>query len=946
MAQNMLEWIQSSVFSVGSAAYLEDLYEQYLENPHSVSEQWQKNFSELPKNDAQITDIPHSVIKEHFKIISRQKRIGTQIVSTDLKQIGVLQLINAYRQHGHRVAKLDPLGLQEVEDVAPLKLAYHGLNEADLDNKYFVDTSFPEQKMRLGVVLKNLQATYCNSVGAEFLQVEQDHERDWIRDWLEVKWREQALTEEQSVNLLSQLTAAEGLEKYTGSKFPGAKRFGLEGGESLIPMLNEIIQGTGSRGSKEIIIGMAHRGRLNVLVNLFGKVPQELFNEFAGIHKDFDGSGDVKYHQGFSSDIQTAGGPLHIALAFNPSHLEIVSPVVEGSVRARQERRKDQSLNQVIPIIIHGDSAFTGQGVVMETFNMSQTRGYKTGGTIHIVVNNQVGFTTSRSDDVRSTRYCTDVAKMVAAPVFHVNADDPEAVIKIARLALDYRMTFNKDVVIDLVCYRRHGHNEADEPSATQPMMYQIIKKRPMIRKIYADQLISQGAISSDEVKQLVTTYRDLLDVGKNVVPSWLPLQKHEFSVHWDPYIDQKWTAEADTCLTQEQIEHYTKVLTAIPEGLKLHPRVAKLMADRAKMYQGEQALDWGAAEVLAYAGTLGEGLIVRLSGQDSGRGTFFHRHSVWHDQNEGEVYIPLQNLADNQGDFTVIDSVLSEEAILAFEYGYSTTEPRSLVIWEGQFGDFANGAQVVIDQFISSGEHKWGRLSGLVMLLPHGYEGQGPEHSSARLERYMQLCAEENMQVCVPTTPAQVFHMLRRQVLRPLRKPLIVMTPKSLLRHKLAVSELEDFKSGHFHPVIPEVDKHESANVSRVVLCSGKVYYDLLEKRRELELKHVVIIRMEQLYPFPKEDLTAILKDYLHVKEYIWCQEEPMNQGAWYCSHHNFKLCLPDTEWINFAGREASAAPAAGSISVHNHEQAALVEEALGIQNQITDTLTTVTKE
>jgi 2-oxoglutarate dehydrogenase E1 component len=934
LQRTMQQWLASSAFSAGSATYLEDLYEQFLENPDSIPEQWQAVFYELPveRDDAEIA---HSQIKDYFIAQAKvNKTSAPQKVSTDLKQIGVLELLNAYRQHGHRIAKLDPLEIKKPEDVASLRLSAHGLTQADLDSEFFIDPLHPSRKILLKILLKRLQSVYCSSVGAEYLHLEQDDEREWIRHWLEDKWEKISLTKAEQSQILYLLTAAEGFEKYTGSKFPGAKRFGLEGGESLIPMLDELIQSSGRVGTKEIIIGMAHRGRLNVLVNIFGKVTQELFDEFAGKRtSSTDGSGDVKYHQGFSSDIKTDGGVVHLALAFNPSHLEIASPVVEGSVLARQQRRSDISQNQVVPIILHGDSAFAGQGVVMETFNMSQTRGYKTGGTVHIVVNNQVGFTTDKPEDVRSTRYCTDVAKMVAAPVFHVNGDDPEAVIKTTRLALDYRMTFNKDVVIDLVCYRRHGHNEADEPSATQPLMYKVIKKHPTTRKIYADKLVNENGFKEIDVKSIVNTYRDLLDVGKSVVPSWIPMQHHKFTVDWRPYINQEWTAEADTTLSADFITQAAKTLTCLPKNFKLQPRVAKIVIDRSKMYSGEVALDWGAAETLAYAGLVDEGIRVRLSGQDSGRGTFFHRHAVWHEQQTGEAYVPLQHISKKQGDFTVIDSVLSEEAVLAFEYGYSSTEPRSLVIWEGQFGDFANGAQVVIDQFISSGERKWGRLSGLVMLLPHGYEGQGPEHSSARLERYLQLCAEHNMQVCVPSTPAQVFHMLRRQAIRPLRRPLIVMSPKSLLRHKLAVSDLDDMKNGRFHNVIPEIDALDSSGVNRIVLCSGKVYYDLLEKRREKMLENVAIVRIEQLYPFPAEELKAILAEYPNVKEFIWCQEEPLNQGAWYSSHHHFEACTHAGTEVIFAGREASAAPAAGYMSQHNREQNQLVEDALGIK-------------
>ncbi len=936
-SHHMKDWEQSSPFSGASASYLESLYEQYLQNPTSVDQQWQQLFAAIQEG-AEDHEIAHSAIKKYFKDIARQKKTSTvQVVSNDLKQLGVLQLITAYRKHGHRIAHTDPLGIKKPEDVQALRLGAHGLSEADLDSDYILDPLHPENREKLSQILNRMKSIYCHTLGAEYLHMENDNEREWVRHWLEEKAPAIQFTTKQKSHILYLLTAAEGLEKYTAAKFPGAKRFGLEGGETLIPLLDELVQDAGKRSAREVIIGMAHRGRLNVLVNLFGKVPQELFDEFAGKKTSTaNRSGDVKYHQGFSSDIKTDGGVLHLALAFNPSHLEIVSPVVEGSVRARLERRSDKSQDQVMPVLLHGDSAFIGQGVVMETFNMSQTRGYKTGGTVHIVVDNQIGFTTSRSDDVRSTRYCTDIAKMVAAPIFHVNTDDPEMVIKIARLALDYRMTFNKDVVIDLVCYRRHGHNEADEPAATQPLMYKIIKAHPTTRQIYAEKLIREQLLSEAETRSIINRYRDLLDVGKGVVPSWIPLQHHEFTVDWHPYINQSWNTPVKTMLPASFFDHAAKILTQVPENFVLQSRVAKIVRERRLMYEGKKPLDWGAAENMAYAGLLEEGFLLRLSGQDSGRGTFFHRHAVWHDQQTSKTYIPLQHLSDTQGRCSIIDSVLSEEAVLAFEYGYATTEPRSLIIWEAQFGDFANGAQVVIDQFISSGEHKWGRLCGLVMLLPHGYEGQGPEHSSARLERYLQLCAQHNMQVCVPSTPAQVFHMLRRQAIRPLRKPLIVMSPKSLLRHKLAVSEKSAFIKGRFHNVISEIDPLASDKVRRIVLCSGKVYYDLLEKRREQKLQQVAIIRIEQLYPFPNQELIEALSNYQNVKEYCWCQEEPLNQGAWYSSLHNFRACIPAGHEIEFAGRPASAAPASGYMSQHNREQKILVQQALGLKTEV----------
>lgn len=720
------------------------------------------------------------------------------------------------------------------------------------------------------------------------------------------------------------------MEKYLGSKFPGAKRFSLEGGDALIPMLKGLITKAGTTGTKEVVIGMAHRGRLNVLVNVLGKNPSVLFDEFSGKHDDSLGAGDVKYHAGFSSDFATPGGNVHLALAFNPSHLEIVNPVVMGSVRARLARRNDDT-NTVLPITIHGDSAIAGQGVVQETFNMSQTRGFAVGGTVRIVVNNQVGFTTSKTEDTRSTQYCTDIAKMVQAPIFHVNSDDPEAVAFVTQLALEYRNKFKRDVVIDLVCYRRHGHNEADEPNATQPLMYQKIKKHPVPRAIYADQLVAEGVIEQRDADRYVEEYRAALDHGACVVEEWRPMTEH--SVDWSPYLGHDWDTPYDGSLTVEKLKALGESITTIPESHKLQSRVNKLYQDRKAMVAGEKLLDWGMAENLAYATIVDAGEDIRITGQDSGRGTFFHRHAVLHNQKDASTYMPLQHIREGQGEIEIYDSVLSEEAVMAFEYGYATAEPTCLTIWEAQFGDFANGAQVVFDQFLSSGEAKWGRLCGLTVLLPHGYEGQGPEHSSARLERFLQMCADHNWQVCVPSTPAQVYNMLRRQVVRPMRKPLIVMSPKSLLRHPLAVSSWEELAEGKFHNVIGEIDDIDPKNVKRVVMCSGKVYYDLLDQRRKNEQTDVAIVRLEQLYPFPQEECAKVVAQYSHVKDWVWCQEEPQNQGAWYCSQHHFWQAIPDGAKLTYAGRDASSSPAVGYVSVHNQQQKALVEDALTIK-------------
>jgi 2-oxoglutarate dehydrogenase E1 component len=699
-------------------------------------------------------------------------------------------------------------------------------------------------------------------------------------------------------------------------------------------MMDELVQRSGSYDAKEIVIGMAHRGRLNVLINIFGKNPAELFNEFEG-KATYHGSADVKYHQGFSSNVMTPGGEVHLALAFNPSHLEIVSPVVEGSVRARQDRRLDMEREKVIPIVLHGDAAFAGQGVVMETFQMSQTRAHGTGGTVHIVINNQVGFTTSRRDDIRSTEYCTDVAKMVQAPIFHVNADDPEAVLFVTQVALDYRQEFKGDVVIDLICYRRRGHNEADEPSGTQPLMYQKIKKQPTTRDIYAKKLVAEGVIADSAERQILDDYRNALDNGEHVVKALVLEPQLELHVDWTPYLNHKWNIKSDTSVSLAKLQDLSQRLITVPEGFAVQAQVKKILEDRKKMGAGAMSMNWGFAESLAYASLVTQDMPVRLIGQDSGRGTFSHRHAVLHNQRDGSVYVPTQHLADDQAAFTIHDSLLSEEAALAFEYGYATTMPEGLVIWEAQFGDFANGAQVVIDQFITSGEHKWARLCGLTMLLPHGYEGQGPEHSSARLERFLQLCAEHNMQVCVPTTPAQIFHLLRRQSVRPLRKPLVVFTPKSLLRHKEAISELEELTTGGYQNVIGETDALDPAKVTRLVMCSGKVYYELRTARREANLDNVVIIRIEQLYPFPDEEFALAVAPYENISEVVWCQEEPQNQGVWYSSKHHFNRLLDTADKhyeISYAGREASASPAAGYAALHLAQQKQLIEEALGL--------------
>jgi len=929
----MKAWLESSHFSGGNTAYIEELYESYLDNAHSVTDEWREIFQQLPKVEGSDLEYRHSEIRSEFKQLAKQT-VKNIVVSGggDAKQVKVLQLINAYRFRGHQNANLDPLGLWKRDKVRDLQLAHHDLSENDFDKEYNVGSfAVGQESMKLGDIYKALRKTYCSSIGAEYMHITDTDEKRWLQNRLESVQSKGSFSISEKEEILKGLIAADGLERYLGAKFPGAKRFSLEGGDALVPMMKELINRAGTNGAKEVVIGMAHRGRLNLLVNVMGKNSSKLFDEFGGKHDEIKSSGDVKYHQGYSSDFVTPGGNVHLALAFNPSHLEIVNPVVIGSVRARLDRRDCDQGDLVLPITIHGDSAIAGQGVVQETFNMSQAKAFKVGGTIRIVVNNQVGFTTSKQEDTRSGEYCTDIAKMVQAPILHVNGDDPEAVILATQIALDYRNEFKRDVVIDLVCYRRHGHNEADEPSATQPLMYKKVKQHPTPRQLYADQLTAEGSVTKAKAEELTNYYRQLLDEGQCTVEQWRPMTEH--SVDWTPYIGHNWDDDYDKAISLEKLNELADKLVTIPENHKIHGRVNKIYDDRKKMASGEKLLDWGMAENLAYASIVDLGERVRITGQDSGRGTFFHRHAVLHNQDDGSQYLPLQNIREGQGPFDVHDSVLSEVSVLAFEYGYTTAEPAGLTIWEAQFGDFANCAQVVFDQFISSGEQKWGRLCGLTMLLPHGYEGQGPEHSSARLERFLQLCADHNMQVCVPSTPAQVFNMLRRQVVRPMRRPLVVMSPKSLLRHPLAVSSMEELSTGVFHNVIGEIDDIKPENVERVVFCSGKVYYELLEQRRKDEQNNVAIIRIEQLYPFPEEELKAELEQYSHVKQFVWCQEEPQNQGAWYCSQHHFRAVIPKGTYLTYAGRKPSAAPAVGYMSVHVKEQHALVDDALNVE-------------
>ena len=858
-----------------------------------------------------------------------------QAAASDAAQVAVLRLINAYRYLGVRKADLDPLRRFEPPPTPELDPAHYGLTDADLAREFETGSLVGVERTTLADILQRVNSAYCGHVGVEYMHITEVARKRWLQERIESAQGRFGLSVEQKKQVLKRLTDAETLEKFLHTRHVGQKRFSLEGGESLLPLLDQVIARCARHGAKEIVMGMAHRGRINVLVNLMGRTIDSLYEEPENGYPGSPLSGDVKYHQGFSTDIATAYGPVHLALAFNPSHLEIVHPVVRGSVRARQDRRGDVLGYEVVPVVLHGDAALSGQGVVMESLNMSQTRGFRNGGAIHVVINNQIGFTTSDPRDVRSTLYCTDVAKMVEAPVLHVNGDDPEAVAFAVQTAVDYRYTFHKNCFIDLVCYRRHGHNEQDEPLATQPLMYRRINAHPSVRMLYAQRLVDEGVLTQAQADDLVDTCRERLEQGKSLslpVPSDF---KQAFGTDWGRFRDGA-DVEATTAVPAARLDFLGERITTLQHEIELHPRVQKVLDDRRRMHAGELPVDWGYAENLAYASLLDAGFNVRVSGQDSSRGTFFHRHAVWHDQKrerrQSGVYVPLEHIHNQQGNFSIIDSLLSEEAVLAFEYGYATADPDTLVVWEAQFGDFANGAQVVIDQFITSGEAKWGRLCGLTLMLPHGLEGQGPEHSSARLERYLQLCAQENIQVCVPTLPAQMFHLLRRQLVRPLRKPLIIMSPKSLLRHPASVSSLTDLSGGAFQPVID--DPRAPRQAKRIVVCSGRVWFDLEASRAARGLDDVALVRVEQLYPFPDTAFCAVLDAYPKAKTFVWAQEEPMNQGAWYQTLHHLNRCAGGRRF-HYAGRPAAAAPASGYVSHHRAELEALLNDALEIPHE-----------
>ncbi|MBA3033636.1 MAG: 2-oxoglutarate dehydrogenase E1 component [Gammaproteobacteria bacterium] len=938
----MKQMLSNSYLFGANASYVEELYEAYLLNPAAVDAGWRDYFDKLANLPGvgayNGPDVAHTPIINSFA--QRAKEGTLHVVPRGTaqaeKQTKVLQLITAYRFLGNRWAQLDPLKRQERPEVAELDPAFYGFTEADLSTTFRTgsfDIGVDEATLR--EILEALRLRYCGQIGAEYMYLADVAQKRWIQARYEPVRPASRYTSEDKRRFLGAITAAETLERYLHTRYVGQKRFSLEGGESMILAMDQLVRVAGTMGVKEIVIGMAHRGRLNVLVNTLGKQPAMLFDEFEGKKKSDLLAGDVKYHMGYSSDVSSPGGPVHLTLAFNPSHLEIVNPVVEGSVYARQFHRGERGKSEVLPVLIHGDAAVAGQGVNQEMLNFSQTRGYGTGGTVHLVVNNQIGFTTSDPRDLRSSLYCTDIFKMVEAPIFHVNGDDPEAVAFVTQLALEFRQEFKKDVVVDIICFRKLGHNEQDEPMVTQPLMYKKVALHPGTRKLYAEKLMNQGVLAPGEDEQMIKDYRAALDAGRHLRDHVITDFKSPMAIDWAPYINAKYTEKCDTTVPLNELQRLGRRLTETPANFTLHPRVQKIVDDRKLMIEGKLPIDWGMAENLAYATLLAAGYGVRISGEDVGRGTFFHRHAAFHDQNREKwdegTWWPLKSLQESQGTLQCFDSVLSEEAVLAFEYGYATATPNELVVWEGQFGDFANGAQVVIDQFLAAGEAKWGRACGLVMLLPHGYEGQGPEHSSARIERFMQLSADFNWEVCMPTTPSQIFHLLRRQMLRKQRKPLIIFTPKSLLRHKDATSSLDDLCEGTFQTIFGEVFPHNPKKITRVVCCTGKVFYDLVKARNERQLEHVAIIRTPQLYPMDDRRLLEELDRYPKMKELVWCQEEPENQGAWYAKHHRLIQILKKGQTLQLASRPASASPAVGSAAKHIEQQQAVVDAALG---------------
>ncbi|PCI57077.1 MAG: 2-oxoglutarate dehydrogenase E1 component [Alphaproteobacteria bacterium] len=963
---------QDKTFLSGvNAEYIAHLYAQYLKNPSNVDESWRDFFGDLNDSEALLLKELSGASWTPDENTRSLRNFGSAAVApadgilveaandaaakgnkggasqADIRQaaldsIRALMLIRSYRFRGHLLANIDPLGMKPIEEHPELDPAYHGFTDSDFDRPIFVNGVFGLESTTLRALIAVLKDVYCGTVGMEYRHLSNVEEREWIQERIENPENKVTFSHESKKVILERLTAAESFEQFLHKKHTGAKRFGIDGGEALIPAIEEIMKCGAELGLEEVIIGMAHRGRLNVLANVMGKPFRTIFAEFQGQSSTPDdvlGTGDVKYHLGTSSDREFNGKKIHLSLTANPSHLEFVNPVVIGKVRAKQVLRNDVQSTAVLPLLFHGDAAFAGQGIIAETFMISELPGYRVGGTLHIVINNQIGFTTMPKFS-RSGPYCTDVAKMLDAPIFHVNGDDPEAVVYVTRLATEFRQKFKKDVVIDIFCYRRFGHNEGDEPAFTQPLMYKKIATQETARSKYADQLIGEGVIDEVESQKVQDDYIALLNEAFDAVESYKADSADYLEGAWEglkvAYGDDR---RGETDVPEKDIKRIGKVLTHVPDDFAINKKLQRIVGNKDKMLETGEGFDWAMAEALAFGSLLDDGYSIRLSGQDVGRGTFSHRHAIWYDQENEHKHVALQHIKPNQPKFEAHDSPLSEMAVLGFEYGYSLADPKTLTIWEAQFGDFANGAQVMIDQFISSGESKWLRMSGLVMLLPHGHEGQGPEHSSARFERFLQLSADDNWQICNCTTPANYFHVLRRQMHRDFRKPLIIMTPKSLLRHKLAVSEMYMFTEGStFHRVLWDDDMDtlvKPEKMKRVVLCTGKVYFDLLEERRKRKLKDVIILRLEQIFPFPSEALGGELKQYKNA-DIVWCQEEPENQGAWTFVDRRIEKALADIKHKagrpKYVGRTAAASPATGSNSRHHAEQAALVNDALSV--------------
>lgn len=946
-----------------NAEYIAHLYGKYLSGPNGIDASWRSFFDSLSDDEAALlqelsgaswTPAENTKISRSFgaapaaandqalEAVPQKRRASDNLSREDVRRatvdsISALMLIRSYRQRGHLMADLDPLGMMVREDHPELDPAFYGFTPADYDRPIFTRGLMGMQQATLREIMTVLRETYCGTVGVEFMHLSDPVSRRWIQERIEEPHNKTEFTVNGKRAILQRLTAAEGFEQYLHKKYPGTKRFGIDGGEALIPAIEQIMKRGGQLGLEEIVIGMAHRGRLNVLTNVMGKPFTAVFAEFQGHSSTADdvlGSGDVKYHLGTSSDRDFDGNTIHLSLTANPSHLEFVNPVVIGKARAKQMQRGVKESSTVLPLLLHGDAAFAGQGIIAETLMISEIPGYRIGGTIHVVINNQIGFTTMPKHS-RSGPYPTDVAKMLDAPIFHVNGDDPEAVVHVSRIATEFRQQFKKDVVIDIFCYRRFGHNEGDEPAFTQPLMYKKIAAQKTSREIYAEKLAALNVVTKEEADVMTAEFNDYMEEAYQGTKDYKSMGADFLGGAWSglkvAYGDER---RGKTAVSEKEIREIGDVLTTVPEGMNVNKKLLRVIEAKKTMLETGEGFDWATAEALAFGSLLKDGYPVRLSGQDSGRGTFSHRHAIWVDQDNEDKYTPLKHIAPDQPEFEVLDSPLSEIAVMGFEYGYSLADPKTLVLWEAQFGDFANGAQVMIDQFISSGESKWLRMSGLVLLLPHGFEGQGPEHSSARLERFLQLSAEDNWQVCNCTTPANYFHALRRQMHRDFRKPLVMMTPKSLLRHKMAVSSLEDFSGdSSFHRVLWDTDREtlvDPSKMKRAIFCSGKVYYDLLAERRERGIKDVAIIRLEQIYPFPERVLAEELALYKNA-DIVWCQEEPRNQGAWTFVDPLIEDLLGQR--AKYVGRAAASAPATGLMNRHVAEQARLVDEALSVK-------------